>query len=153
MLLNAFLWIDYKRTQEALERCRFCYHDSQPPQCAMISLATQTYLALPLVQELVPGHCLIVPLQHVTSMLECDDDVWDEVRVRDKTCLHSARMLNLKQNFQKCLIRMFNEQGCGVIFMETAMNFRRHRHTVIEAIPVPYEVYEESPAYFKVGRL
>lgn len=119
----------------------------------MISLATQTYLALPLVQELVPGHCLIVPLQHVTSMLECDDDVWDEVRVRDKTCLHSARMLNLKQNFQKCLIRMFNEQGCGVIFMETAMNFRRHRHTVIEAIPVPYEVYEESPAYFKVGRL
>lgn len=47
----------------------------------MVSLGTLTYLALPNVQELVPGHCQIVPLQHVSSMLECDDDVWDEVRV------------------------------------------------------------------------
>ncbi|KAF7727149.1 hypothetical protein EC973_008010 [Apophysomyces ossiformis] len=123
---------DYKRTQQALEKCRFCYHDSEPPQCPMISLGTQTYLALPNVQELTPGHCLIVPLQHVTSMLECDDDVWSEVR-----------------NFQKCLLQMFNEQGCGVIFMETVTNLRSHRHTVIEAIPIPYHVYEDSAAYFK----
>ncbi|KAG0167148.1 hypothetical protein DFQ28_003381 [Apophysomyces sp. BC1034] len=123
---------DYKRTQQALEKCRFCYHDSEPPQCAMISLGTQTYLALPNVQELTPGHCLIVPLQHVTSMLECDDDVWSEVR-----------------NFQKCLLQMYNDQGCGVVFMETVTNLRSHRHTVIEAIPIPYNVYEDSPAYFK----
>lgn len=48
---------------------------------------------------------------------------------------------------------MFNEQGCGVIFMETVMNLRQHRHTVIEAIPVPYGVYEDAPAYFKVGNV
>lgn len=47
----------------------------------MISLGTQTYLALPNVQELVPGHCQIVPLQHLTSTLECDNDAWDEIRV------------------------------------------------------------------------
>lgn len=75
---------DYKRSQDALQKCRSCYHDDKPPQCCMISLGTQTYLALPNVQELTPGHCLIVPLQHVTSMLECDDDVWDEVRVSKK---------------------------------------------------------------------
>ncbi|KAI9496028.1 CwfJ C-terminus 1-domain-containing protein-like protein [Zychaea mexicana] len=123
---------DYKRTQGALEKCRFCYHDDKSPQCCMVSLATQTYLALPNVQELTPGHCLIVPIQHVTSMLECDDDVWDEVR-----------------NFQKCLLQMFNEQGCGVVFMETVTNLRSHRHTAIECIPIPYGVYEEAPAYFK----
>ena len=27
------------------------------------------------------GHCLIVPIQHHLTMLEGDDDVWDEVRV------------------------------------------------------------------------
>ncbi|KAI8328978.1 CwfJ C-terminus 1-domain-containing protein-like protein [Chlamydoabsidia padenii] len=125
---------DHKRTQKALETCRLCYHDNTPPQCAMISLATQTYLALPNTQELAPGHCMIVPIQHVSSMLECDDEVWTEVR-----------------NFQKCLLRMFDEQHCGVVFMETVTNLRSQRHTVIEAIPVPYGVYEDAPAYFKEG--
>ncbi|KAI7864111.1 CwfJ C-terminus 1-domain-containing protein-like protein [Spinellus fusiger] len=123
---------DYKRTQQVLERCRFCYHDANPPQCAMIALGTQTYLALPNVQELVPGHCMIVPLQHVTSTLEFDDTVWTEIR-----------------NFQKCLLQMFHEQNCGVIFMETVTNLRSHRHTAIEAIPVPYGIYEDMPAFFK----
>ncbi|CEI92892.1 hypothetical protein RMCBS344292_07139 [Rhizopus microsporus] len=123
---------DYKRTQDALERCRFCYHDDKPPQLAMVSLAATCYLALPNVHELTPGHCMIVPLQHVTSMLECDDDVWTEVR-----------------NFQKCLMKMFHEQNRGTIFMETVVNLRSHRHTVIEAIPVPYDVYDDAPAYFR----
>lgn len=64
-----------------MENCRFCYQDGKPPQCAVISLGLQTYLALPNVQELVPGHCMIVPVQHVTSTLELDDDAWDEIRV------------------------------------------------------------------------
>lgn len=44
---------------------------------------------------------------------------------------------------------MFNEQGQGVIFMETVLALRQHRHTAIEVIPVPYGVYEDAPAYFK----
>ncbi|KAI7901005.1 CwfJ C-terminus 1-domain-containing protein-like protein [Cokeromyces recurvatus] len=123
---------DYKRTQEILERCRLCYKDGNPPQIAMISLANTCYLALPNVQELTPGHCWIVPLQHVSSSLECDDDFWTEFR-----------------NFQKCLLKMFHEQGKGVIFMETVVNLRSQRHTVIEAIPIPYGIYEDAPAYFK----
>lgn len=47
----------------------------------MISLGTTCYLALPNVQELTPGNCLIIPINHVTSTLECDDDVWTEIRV------------------------------------------------------------------------
>lgn len=72
---------DYKRTQDLLSKCRFCYHDGSPPQVAMISLGTTCYLALPNVQELTPGNCLIVPIHHVSSTLECDDDVWTEIRV------------------------------------------------------------------------
>lgn len=79
--LLIYFYADYKRTQERLERCKFCYHDGKPPQLAMISLGTTCYLALPNVQELTPGNCLIIPLNHVTSTLECDDDVWTEIRV------------------------------------------------------------------------
>lgn len=72
---------DYKRTQDTLSKCKFCYQNGSPPQLAMISLGTTCYLALPNVQELTPGNCLIVPIQHVSSTLECDDDVWTEIRV------------------------------------------------------------------------
>ncbi|KAI8879397.1 hypothetical protein K501DRAFT_336113 [Backusella circina FSU 941] len=123
---------DYKRNQETLDRCKFCYHDGRQPQLAMISLGTQVYLALPNVHELTQGNCLIVPVQHVSSTLECDDDVWTEIR-----------------NFKKCLMKMFHEQGKGVVFMETVTNIRAHRHAVIEAIPLPYGEYEDAPAYFK----
>jgi hypothetical protein len=44
-------------------------------------MGTRVYLACTVTEELVPGHCLIVPIQHHLNMLEGDDDVWDEVRV------------------------------------------------------------------------
>jgi hypothetical protein len=34
-----------------------------------------------LTEELVPGHCLIVPIQHHLSTLELEDDDWEEIRV------------------------------------------------------------------------
>lgn len=76
---------DYAKTKKALDSCQFCYQDTEtttvPPQAAMVALGTRTYLALPLFEPLVEGHTLIVPLQHHLSMLEADDDTWDEVRV------------------------------------------------------------------------
>ena len=47
----------------------------------MIALGTRVYLSCTLHEELVPGHCLIVPIQHHLTVLEGDDDVWDEIRV------------------------------------------------------------------------
>ena len=44
-------------------------------------MGTRAYLSCTLTEELVPGHCLIVPIQHHLAMLEGDDDLWDEVRV------------------------------------------------------------------------
>jgi hypothetical protein len=46
-------------------------------------------------------------------------------------------------------MKMFHDQGKGVVFMETVINIRAHRHAVIEAIPLPYGDYEDAPAYFK----
>ena len=47
-------------------------------------MGTRVYLSCTQFEELVPGHCLIVPIQHHLAMLEGDDDVWDEVRVRPR---------------------------------------------------------------------
>lgn len=44
-------------------------------------MGTKAFLACTQTEELVEGHCLIVPTQHTLTTLEGDDDVWDEIRV------------------------------------------------------------------------
>ncbi|KAI1317155.1 hypothetical protein EDD11_008946 [Mortierella claussenii] len=95
---------DYRKTQSALDNCPMCFKDEGRTQPIMpvISMGSRVYLGLPLHKEFLPGHCMIVPIQHVTSTLECDDDAWDEIR-----------------NFMKCLIQMNAAEDKAIIFSET----------------------------------
>ncbi|KAI0916966.1 hypothetical protein AcW1_007715 [Taiwanofungus camphoratus] len=124
---------DYKRTQKVLATCPFCYgEDDSLPKAPIIAMGTRVYLSCTLTEPLVEGHCLIVPIQHHLTMLEGDDDVWDEVR-----------------NFMKCLMRMFAEEEKGVIFYETVISLKWQKHTFIECVPLPWAQFEEIPGYFK----
>ncbi|KAI0304345.1 CwfJ C-terminus 1-domain-containing protein-like protein [Multifurca ochricompacta] len=124
---------DYKRTQKALASCPFCYgEDDSLPKAPMVALGTRVYLSCSLHEELTPGHCLIVPIQHHLTMLEGDDDVWDEVR-----------------NFMKSIMRMYAEEDKGVVFYETVISLKWQKHSVIECVPVPWEQFDVLPGYFK----
>ena len=65
-------------------RCTLCHSDDgDPPKAPVVALGTRTYLALMENEELVPGHCRIVPVQHYLSCLEIDEEEgWDEIKVR-----------------------------------------------------------------------
>ncbi|KAF7297774.1 Complexed with Cdc5 protein cwf19 [Mycena kentingensis (nom. inval.)] len=125
---------DYKRTQKALAECHFCYGEDgeTPPRAPVVAMGSRAYLSCTTNEELLPGHCLIVPVQHHLNMLEADDDVWDEVR-----------------NFMKCLMRMFADEDKGVIFYETVISLKGQKHTFIECVPLPWEQFEDIPQYFK----
>ncbi|KAF9816911.1 hypothetical protein IEO21_03785 [Rhodonia placenta] len=124
---------DYKQTQKVLATCPFCFgEDDSLPKAPIIAMGTRVYLSCTLTDELVEGHCIIVPMQHHLNMLEGDDDVWDEVR-----------------NFMKCLMRMFAEEDKGVVFYETVINLKWQKHTVIECVPLPWVHFEQIPGYFK----
>jgi hypothetical protein len=76
-----------------MSTCPFCYgEDDSPPRAPMVAMGTRAYLSRTLNEELLDGHCLIVPIQHHLTMLEGDDDVWDEVRVR---AAHATRFQGL----------------------------------------------------------
>ncbi|KAJ8509116.1 hypothetical protein ONZ45_g8685 [Pleurotus djamor] len=124
---------DYKRTQKALSSCQFCFgEDDSLPKAPIVAMGTRAYLSCTTNEELVPGHCLIVPIQHHMAMLEGDDDVWDEVR-----------------NFMKSLMRMFSEEDKGVVFYETILSFKHQKHTFIECVPLPWAQFDLIPGYFK----
>jgi len=124
---------DYKRTQKVLATCPFCFgEDDSPPKAPMVALGSRVYLSCTTHENLVDGHCLIVPIQHHLTMLEGDDDVWDEAR-----------------NFMKCLMRMFAEADKGVVFYETVLTLKQQKHTFIECVPVPWAEFEVLPGYFR----
>lgn len=64
--------------------CTLCHTDSgAPPLTPVVALGTRVYLALMETEELVPGHCRIVPVQHHLSCLEVEEEEgWEEIKVR-----------------------------------------------------------------------
>ena len=47
---------------------------------------------------------------------------------------------------------MFADSDEDVVFMETSMHLKRHPHMVVEAVPMPKEVGDMAPIYFKVRK-
>jgi Protein similar to CwfJ C-terminus 1 len=141
---------DYKRTQHALATCLFCLgEDDSPPKAPVIAMGTCVYLSRTLREELVEGHCLIVPMQHYLNMLEADDNAWDEVRVCTMFHCHQNKSLIYTQNFMKSLMHMNAKQAKGIVFYETVTSFKQQKHTYIECVPLPWTQYDDLPIYFK----
>ncbi|XXG98078.1 Signal peptidase complex catalytic subunit [Hypoxylon texense] len=129
---------EFQKINKILDNCQLCHHEDRnlPPVAPIISLATRVYLTLPTEPELSDGGAVIVPIQHRTNLLECDDDEWEEIR-----------------NFMKCLIRMYHEQGREVVFYENAAAPHRHMHAAMQAVPIPYDLGDTAPAFFKEAML
>ncbi|KAJ3024905.1 UNVERIFIED_CONTAM: hypothetical protein HDU68_007665 [Siphonaria sp. JEL0065] len=124
---------DFKKANSALEKCLHCFQEATgAPKSTVLATGTRVYLSLPNTIDIVPYHCQIVPIAHTLTSLELDDDDWTEIR-----------------NFMKCLIQMNWERGQGCIFMEQVVNFKWHKHTVIDCVPVPLGKFEDAPAYFR----
>ena len=98
----------------------------------MVSMGKSVYLSVPGHTSMVEGHCLIVPMGHVTAGTHLDEDVWGEV-----------------QDYRKSLVKMFREKGEDCVFFETAMGFKKHPHMVIECVPLPEDLGSMAPMYFQ----
>jgi Protein similar to CwfJ C-terminus 2/Protein similar to CwfJ C-terminus 1 len=134
---------EYKKINRILDNCPLCHHeDRAPPQdqpiAPVISLATRVYLTLPTAPELTgaEGGAVIVPISHRGNLLECDDDEWEEMR-----------------NFMKSLTRLYHEQGREVLFYENAAVPQRRLHAALVAVPIPYDLGDTAPAFFREAML
>ena len=122
--------IEQKKMSSKIGNCSFCYANIQKHLIA--STGTKAMLCLPRYKSMVPGHCLIVPLQHVVQSTVCDEDVLDEMNT-----------------YKRSLVKMFQENDEDVIFMETSKNLKSYPHLVIECVPVPREVGDMAPICFQ----
>ncbi|KAI0575070.1 Cell cycle control protein cwf19 [Pyrenophora tritici-repentis] len=127
---------DYTKMNRILDSCPLCHHEDksppQPPVAPIVSLATRIFLTLPTEPEISTGGAVIVPIQHRTNLVECDDDEWEEIR-----------------NFMKSLTRMYHDQGRDVVFYENAAFPGRKGHAAMNVVPIPFELGDTAPAFFK----
>ncbi|MCJ1329289.1 hypothetical protein MMC10_005968 [Thelotrema lepadinum] len=125
---------DFQKISRVMDNCPLCHHEDTdtPPTAPVVSLATRVYLTLPTEPELCKTGAVIVPIQHRTNLLECDDDEWEEIR-----------------NFMKSLTRMYHARDCIPIFYENAARPHRHPHAALVAVPLPPHLHDQSPAFFR----
>eukprot|EP00727_Mastigamoeba_balamuthi_P005807 m51a1_g1846 hypothetical protein (790) ;mRNA; f:583903-586342 len=124
----------HNAAERKLAQCSLCLDSSagEGARGLVVSHGETVYLSLPQRGSLVEGHCVLVPTQHTTAMRAADEDVVREVEA-----------------FKSALVRMFRAQGKGVLFMETATNFKRSYHTFVDVVPLPRHLADEGPLYFK----
>ncbi|KFP30905.1 CWF19-like 2, partial [Colius striatus] len=58
-------------------------------------------------------------------------------------------ILLFKQMFRKVLVEMFEAKDLDCVFLETNMSVKKRYHMVYECIPLPKEVGDMAPIYFK----
>jgi hypothetical protein len=99
-------------------------------------------------------HCELIPVSHIPSLLRGSTD--------DTEGDGGLDLLKEKIRFQDCIARMFERQGKGVIFMETALHsgvssdegssstrrISKH-HTVIDVLPFEDGMQGELEMFFK----
>ncbi|XP_049679500.1 CWF19-like protein 2 isoform X2 [Accipiter gentilis] len=123
---------EYQQLAARMEKCPYCFDSSELPKHLIIAIGTKVYLSLPSNQSLTEGHCLIAPLQHHTAATLLDEDVWEEI-----------------QMFRNALVKMFEAKDLDCVFLEMNMSMKKRYHMVYECIPLPKEVGDMAPIYFK----
>lgn len=53
----------------------------------------------------------------------------------------------------KTLMQMFANEDKGVVFFETIVSHKYQNHSYIEAVPVPFDLFDQLPIYFSVRLL
>ena len=126
---------EYRRMTKAQNQCRLCLDKNNANSHLTVSMSASAYLALPDRGRLVPGHCVVVPTDHIASARLADETTWEEMR-----------------NFKKCVLQMMQGKGMECIFFETVLDVTStipKRHARIDCVPVSPQVMDRAPMYFK----
>lgn len=114
--------LDDEKLKKSAKNCNCCIDGAKYQHVSnyTIAIAEHTYLRLkPESLRLHPLHCEIVPLQHIASVRQCQEEVMIEV-----------------SRFKSCLRRLCEESKLYIIFAEAAVQFSKMPHCSIDCIPV-----------------
>ncbi|XP_069496783.1 CWF19-like protein 2 [Ambystoma mexicanum] len=123
---------EHRKLAARMDKCPYCFDNPELPKHLIVAIGKKVYVCLPNYLSLTDGHCIIAPLQHYHAATLLDEDIWEEIQL-----------------FRKALVRMFESNGLDCVFLETNLDMKKRYHMVYECIPLPKEVGDMAPIYFK----
>ncbi|CAK9804972.1 CWF19-like protein 2 [Anthophora quadrimaculata] len=127
---------EHKRLSKSLDTCHWCIDSKYMLKHMIIEMNSEICLSLPQYRSLTVGHCILTPTQHVACQLQLDENVWE----------------NLKM-FKRALYKMFMDQNQYPVFYEIYKSRYKFSHMKLECVPLPKEIGELAPIYFKKALL
>ena len=121
-----------KKLLRRLENCKLCFGNPENPKHLVIAAGRVAYLKIPSYRVLQPGHCIIAPMHHNSAGTNVDEDVWDEMR-----------------KFMQALCNMFAAEDKDCVFIQTCSHLSKSPHFYMECIPLPRDLGDVAPIYFK----
>ncbi|XP_076291702.1 CWF19-like protein 2 [Lasioglossum baleicum] len=127
---------EHKRLSKSLDTCHWCIDSKYMLKHMIVAMDSEICLSLPAYTSLTEGHCMITPVQHIACQLQLDENIWEKLKA-----------------YKQALYNMFAEQNKYPVFYEIYKNRHKFAHMQLECVPLPKEIGELIPMYFKKALL
>ncbi|NXX41242.1 C19L2 protein, partial [Tricholaema leucomelas] len=117
---------EHQQLAARMEKCPYCFDSSELSKHLIIAIGTKNKIAS--VELFLCLLFLALPIAFTNFS-----------RLREKK-------INL---FRNALVKMFEAKELDCVFLETNMSMKKRYHMVYECIPLPKEVGDMAPIYFK----
>ena len=127
---------EHKRLSRSLDNCHWCIDSKYMLKHMIVTMNSEICLSLPRYTSLTVGHCILTPVQHIACQLQLDENIWEKLKM-----------------FKGILYKMFLDQNQYPIFYEIYTNRHKFFHMQLQCVPLPKEIGELAPIYFKKALL
>lgn len=151
---------EHRDLSKRMDTCWWCVDSKNMLKHMVVTLDSAICLSLPAFASLTSGHCILTPVQHVACQLQLDEDVWDRLKVILFLAyvvsslwphLSHSFLRAFSQELKRKVRKMFTEENLYPIFFEVYKRRCKFSHMQLECVPLPKEIGELAPVYFKVS--
>ncbi|KFV73058.1 CWF19-like 2, partial [Dryobates pubescens] len=119
---------EHQQLAARMEKCPYCFDSSELSKHLIIAIGTKIYL-----------HLYALDIKNI--LVTC---------IQMDACCKKNNVLNsVPEWFRNALVKMFEAKDLDCVFLETNMSVKKRYHMVYECIPLPKEVGDMAPIYFK----
>ncbi|NXU23858.1 C19L2 protein, partial [Thalassarche chlororhynchos] len=115
---------EHQQLAARMEKCPYCFDSSELSKHLIIAIGTKDFLGSAKEKKRIVRAEKSLIMKHKLKMC----------------CLHI---------FRNVLVKMFEAKDLDCVFLETNMSMKKRYHMVYECIPLPKEVGDVAPIYFK----
>ncbi|NWS56605.1 C19L2 protein, partial [Chunga burmeisteri] len=121
---------EHQQLAARMEKCPYCFDSSELSKHLIIAIGTKVRKQQFNTNNEIASMKLFIVLHLIFLVLPVD-------------------FTNSSGMFRSALVKMFEAKDLDCVFLETNMSMKKRYHMVYECIPVPKEVGDTAPIYFK----